>query len=77
MWHNVKAGRFRRAHTGRATVAYRTAYAGDYHMFGEVPPAGANKTGAELMAAREAARRRGLHDLARPIRELRSTVGTG
>jgi hypothetical protein len=77
MWHKVKARGFRTAHTGRPTVAYRTAYIGDYQMFHENPPPEADKTGAELVAARDAARRRGLHELAVPIRELRSRRGLG
>ncbi|MDX2083826.1 MAG: glycosyltransferase [Candidatus Melainabacteria bacterium] len=31
---------FQRAHTPEVTVAYRTAFRGDYHLFGEVPPVG-------------------------------------
>jgi glycosyltransferase involved in cell wall biosynthesis len=76
MWHFVLSAKLARAHTGRPTMAYRTAFAGDYRAFGEEPPPGADKTGAALMAAREAAKRRGLHRLALPIRELKKARRT-
>ena len=72
MWHWIRKGGFPRAHTGRATVFYRTAYMGHYARFSEPPPAGA-KTGEDTRVALETARRMGFGNLAE--RALQATRG--
>ena len=47
IWAEVKRLKLRRAHSGRATVAYRTAFRNHYLYFGEEPPAGA-KSGKDI-----------------------------
>ncbi len=47
VWANIKNRNLSRAHSAKATVAYRTAFANHYRQFGEDPPAG-TKSGAEI-----------------------------
>lgn len=47
-WANIRSRRISRAHTGLATVAYRTAFANHYRHFGENPPQG-TKSGMEIL----------------------------
>ena len=49
MWANIKGRKLRRAHSGNASVAYRTAFANHYRYFGEIPPAG-SKSGMDIYA---------------------------
>jgi glycosyltransferase involved in cell wall biosynthesis len=47
IWANVKGRNLSRAHSEKATVAYRTAFTNHYRHFGENPPAGA-KSGMKI-----------------------------
>jgi len=47
IWAEVKRLKLSRVHSGRATVAYRTAFRNHYLYFGEEPPADA-KSGMEI-----------------------------
>ena len=47
VWAHIKKRNLSVAHSGKTTVAYRTAFANHYCHFGEEPPAG-TKTGKEI-----------------------------
>ena len=71
MWHFVLSAKLTRAHTGRPTMAYRTAFKADYRAFGEHPPPGA-KGNAPVVAALQSLRQRGGPDLSLPDRPGKS-----
>ncbi len=52
LWAEVIRLKLSRAHSGKATVAYRTAFVNHYRQFGEEPPAGA-KSGHDILATME------------------------
>lgn len=64
------------AFSNRLTLHYRTANQGDYRSFGEEPPPGATKTGAEFLRALKYLKRRGGPDL-RLGKGVGSTSGQG
>ena len=51
-WAEVIRLKLSRAHSGRATVAYRTAFMNHYRHFGEEPPAG-TKSGHDILTTME------------------------
>ena len=46
-WANIKSRNLSRIHSGKTTVAYRTAFANHYLFFGETPPEG-SKAGMDI-----------------------------